>query len=81
MNLGLKYYTGGLDLMIVPGLGFTINGKRLGRGKGYYDRSIAEYRNKYPYNNLKIIGLAFSQQICDDIPTSEQDSLIDYIVY
>lgn len=67
--------------MIVPGLGFTINGKRLGRGKGYYDRSIAEYKNKYPCNNLKTIGLAFNIQICDDIPTSEEDSLIDYIVY
>lgn len=72
--------TGGLDLIIVPGLGFTANGKRLGRGKGYYDRCITEYKRKYPGNDLKTIGLAFSQQMCDDIPTSQQDSLIDFVV-
>ncbi|KAL4121509.1 hypothetical protein QTP88_014007 [Uroleucon formosanum] len=72
--------TGGLDLIIVPGLGFTMDGKRLGRGKGYYDRCITEYKKKYPFNNLKTIGLAFSEQICDDIPMSQQDSLIDFLV-
>ncbi|KAE9526848.1 hypothetical protein AGLY_013496 [Aphis glycines] len=72
--------TGGLDLMIVPGLGFTTDGKRLGRGKGYYDRCIAEYEKKYPLNNMKTIGLAFSEQICDDIPINQHDSLIDFII-
>ncbi|XP_015367696.1 PREDICTED: 5-formyltetrahydrofolate cyclo-ligase [Diuraphis noxia] len=72
--------TGGLDLIIVPGLGFTIDGKRLGRGKGYYDRCIIEYKKKYPFNNLKTIGLAFSEQICDDIPMSQHDSLIDFLI-
>lgn len=64
----------------MPGLGFTANGKRLGRGKGYYDRCITEYKKKYPCNNLKTIGLAFNQQMCDDIPTSEYDSFIDFVV-
>jgi len=73
--------TGGLDLIIVPGLGFTINGKRLGRGKGYYDQCMMNYINKYPSNNLITIGLAFSQQICDDIPTNQQDCPIDIVIY
>lgn len=63
----------------MPGLGFTMNGKRLGRGKGYYDQYIAEYKKKYPFNNLKTIGLSFKEQICDDIPISQQDSLIDLV--
>lgn len=74
-------YLGGLDLIIVPGLGFTSSGKRLGRGKGYYDQCLTEYKKKYPFNNLKTIGLAFSQQICDEIPTSHQDYLIDFVLF
>lgn len=68
-------------MIIVPGLGFTKNGKRLGRGKGYYDQCLAKYSEIYPHNNLKTIGLAFSQQICDDIPTNKQDKLIDFVIY
>lgn len=71
---------GGLDLIIVPGLGFTADGKRLGRGKGYYDRSIAQYTTKYSPDNLKTIGLAFGQQICQDIPVGHQDKFVDVVV-
>lgn len=74
------FFIGGLDLLIVPGLGFTANGKRLGRGKGYYDRCITDYKQKYPDNNLKTIGLALRQQICDDIPIGQHDSLIDFVL-
>lgn len=68
-------------MIIVPGLGFTTDGKRLGRGKGYYDQCLIEYNKIYPHNDLKTIGLAFSHQICDDIPTSQHDSLIDFVLY
>src|SRR5438105_1040938 len=31
-----------LDFVLAPGIGFTLNGLRLGRGKGYYDRLLAQ---------------------------------------
>ncbi|XP_044177560.1 5-formyltetrahydrofolate cyclo-ligase-like isoform X3 [Acropora millepora] len=64
--------SGGLDLIVVPGLGFTKHGLRLGRGKGYYDSYIKKCTDKCekkPY----LVGLAFSTQICDDLPVTERD--------
>src|SRR5258706_13610369 len=31
-----------IDLVIVPGLGFTETGHRIGRGMGFYDRLLAQ---------------------------------------
>lgn len=61
------------DLIIVPGLAFTKEGVRLGRGKGYYDR----YLNTNP---CFTIGLAFSWQLFPQIPNDSHDVLIDKII-
>jgi 5-formyltetrahydrofolate cyclo-ligase len=72
--------SGGLDLIVVPGLGFTSGGSRLGRGRGYYDGYIMKSKGlglKAPLT----VALAFSVQICDSIPTSEHDMIIDHVLY
>ena len=72
--------TGGLDLIVVPGLGFTEEGARLGRGKGYYDTYITKCKGlelKAPVT----VALAFSVQICETIPVSEHDMIIDHVLY
>ncbi|XP_062502359.1 5-formyltetrahydrofolate cyclo-ligase-like isoform X2 [Corticium candelabrum] len=73
------YTAGGLDLVVMPGLGFTIEGDRLGRGKGYYDSylSLCESRALMP----KSIGLAFSAQMCKSIPMGPTDKKIDLVLY
>lgn len=47
-----------IDLFIVPGLAFDLNGGRLGRGLGYYDRFLSAIPEKKPK-----IGLAFKFQV------------------
>ncbi|KAM8972823.1 5-formyltetrahydrofolate cyclo-ligase [Pelodytes ibericus] len=72
--------TGGLDLVLVPGLGFDKEGHRLGRGKGYYDTFLERYSNQLvgkPYT----IALAFQEQLCESIPVTERDIRIDEILY
>ncbi|XP_064608982.1 5-formyltetrahydrofolate cyclo-ligase-like isoform X2 [Liolophura sinensis] len=71
--------TGGLDLILMPGLGFTKRGLRLGRGKGYYDNYLRLCRKKG--SNPLTIALAYSVQILDDIPMSESDVPVDHVLF
>ncbi|CAH3023326.1 unnamed protein product [Porites evermanni] len=71
--------TGGLDLIIVPGLGFTKGGLRLGRGKGYYDTYIMKCIEKCEKKPL-LIGLAFSTQLCNELPVTERDMTLDHVI-
>ncbi|MBR1586893.1 MAG: 5-formyltetrahydrofolate cyclo-ligase [Kiritimatiellae bacterium] len=61
---------------IVPGLAFTRDGKRLGYGGGWYDRLLASA----PEGAVKI-GVAYSFQIADDLPSEPHDiPLADVVV-
>ena len=55
-----------LDLMLVPGVAFDLQGRRLGRGKGYYDRMLAAFHGV-------TCGVAFEQQIVHAIPVAPHD--------
>ncbi len=55
-----------LDLLLIPGLAFDLNGHRLGRGKGYYDQLLATVRGTR-------IGVAFDQQIVSGVPVEPHD--------
>lgn len=62
-----------IDYAVIPGMAFTIEGERLGRGKGYYDRLL-------PKINCPLAGLAFDFQIVDTIPSEQHDVRMDLIV-
>lgn len=66
-------YIGDIDLIIVPGVAFTKDGKRLGYGGGYYDKYLGG-------KNIKTIGICFEDQIVEDIPIEEHDRLVDYVL-
>jgi 5-formyltetrahydrofolate cyclo-ligase len=65
-----------LNLVIVPGLAFDLEGNRLGRGKGYYDRFL-----KTLHQDIPAIGLAFDFQIVDDLPHSLHDSPVNKVIF
>ncbi len=67
-------YTGGFDLIIVPGVAFDRQGNRLGRGKGYYDRFLSQHLE------VKRIGLCFDFQLVDDIPAEPFDIRMDEVI-
>lgn len=73
-------YHGGLDLMIVPGLAFTVQGHRLGGGKGYYDAYIQNHSHD-PSGRPYTIGIAFKEQILYSIPCDVHDFIVDEVVY
>lgn len=62
-----------LDVVLVPGVAFSRDGHRLGRGKGYYDRLLENFTGKK-------IGIAFDEQIVDTIPTEKSDVRMDLIL-
>ena len=62
-----------LDLALVPGLGFDLAGRRLGRGKGFYDRLLSGIA-------CAKCGVAFDQQILTEIPAEDHDIRMDFIL-
>lgn len=65
-----------LDAVLVPGRAFDRAGQRLGRGKGYYDRLIARLR---PDARKATVGLGFTEQIEDSVPSSTDDRRVAWI--
>ena len=63
-----------IDILIVPGVAFTLRGERLGYGGGYYDRYIPLCCQ------AQILALAFPEQIVEELPTEGHDLCIPGIV-
>lgn len=64
-----------LDLILVPGLAFTRDGWRLGRGGGFYDRFLSQL----PTSTVKL-GICFDLQLVDALPTEPHDQRLDGVI-
>lgn len=62
----VEVYKSQIDLVVVPGLGYTTKGYRIGFGGGYYDRFLRDYEGK-------TISLAFPEQIKPSLPLEPHD--------
>ncbi|XP_030749794.1 5-formyltetrahydrofolate cyclo-ligase [Sitophilus oryzae] len=72
--------TGGLDLVICPGVAFTKDGHRLGHGGGYYDKYLRNLQINQS-NGISTVGIGLKEQIVDEIPVEDTDLLIDTILF
>lgn len=66
-----------IDLIIVPGMAFTGEGKRLGRGAGYYDRFLSRIDMRHIYR----IGVCYPCQMVNEIPVESHDVLMNEVYY
>lgn len=62
-----------IDLVVVPGLAFTTDGRRLGQGKGYYDRFL-------PTTPAATVAACFVEHVVDDLPTDAHDVRIGRVI-
>lgn len=62
-----------LDLILVPGVAFDLQGRRLGRGKGFYDQLLASVRGT-------TCGVAFDEQIVERVPVEPHDVHLNCIL-
>lgn len=61
-------------IALVPGVAFDAVGRRLGRGKGYYDRFLGAHPHIYK------IGVCFDFQRVMEVPVDEQDVPVDEVI-
>ncbi len=60
--------------LLIPGLVFNKNGSRLGKGKGFYDKTLATYAG------IKV-GVCFDFQVSQtQLPTETHDVVMDYLI-
>nr|OQO20725.1 hypothetical protein B0A51_11237 [Rachicladosporium sp. CCFEE 5018] len=81
-NEGRAEVVGELDLIVVPGVAFDAEGKRLGHGAGFYDEFLARYCENGKRRKPYLVGLCLAEQFVGnevEIPTTEWDWQVDAV--
>ena len=65
------------DIVLLPLLAFDGQGYRLGRGGGFYDRTLAELKKR---SDCRFIGLAFDMQMVDKCPIAPHDEALHAVL-
>lgn len=63
-----------IDCVLMPGVAFSEDGLRLGRGGGHYDATLAAMPRAFR------VGLAFDVQIVPSLPREPHDAALDAVV-
>jgi 5-formyltetrahydrofolate cyclo-ligase len=65
------------DVLLVPLLAFDSQGRRLGYGGGFYDRTLRLLRSR---KEITAAGLAFDEQRVDAVPHLDYDERLDWVL-
>ena len=65
------------SLIVVPLVAYDNKLNRIGYGKGYYDRILKKISKT---KNIITVGIAYSFQECEKIPTNKHDFKLNYIL-
>jgi len=65
----------GIHLVILPGIAFDCKGRRIGYGKGYYDRFLKKFPRTIP-----LIGLAYDFQVVNHLSSERYDRRVWKII-
>ncbi len=68
-----------LDIILLPLVGFDRSGNRLGMGGGFYDRSLAQLKQRPRQHRPLLIGLAHECQRVNQLPVQSWDIPLDGI--
>lgn len=69
-----------LDLLLMPLVGFDLNGYRLGMGGGFYDSSLAYLKRRNTWKKPYLIGIAYECQKVEAIPHEAWDIRLDAVL-
>lgn len=64
-----------IDVVVAPGLAFDRSGRRLGYGRGYYDRWLRRVGD-----GAFLVGVCFSAQMVARVPATSSDERMDVLV-
>ena len=67
-----------IDLVIIPGTVFDKKCNRIGMGKGFYDRFLADMKNIN--KNVKFIGVCYDYQIVEEFDVKPRDIAMDMVI-
>jgi 5-formyltetrahydrofolate cyclo-ligase len=62
------------DVIVVPGRAFDLAGRRLGRGRGHYDRLLASLPG------VPTVGVCLDAQLVDEVPVDAWDRPVDAVL-
>lgn len=62
-----------IELVVVPAVAYDRKGKRLGRGKGFYDRFLQ-------HTKATKVGVGYEFQLVDELPAEPHDIPMDMVI-